>query len=213
MIKEVLMRISISLTLIVLFLCEGMLHARPASLKGSVLSQKRQNRVANKAHLSRLRNIKDIQKLVRKDLLVEVKDTPAYYLGRYLGYLDAPNAAWYRFTRPWTKRFLERVLGAGHRLTGERFKVTSLVRTKIYQRKLVKKGANAISGSGWWRQSSHLTGATIDISYKNMSPKARRWLEKKLLILERKGLVEATKERRSYCFHVMVFPSYGKQAN
>ena len=183
--------------------------ARSASLKGGVISQKRQNRVADRHHLTRLKDLDALKKSVRSGLLVEVSDTDAYRLGPYLGYLDPGNEAWYRHTRTWTKRFLDRELGDIHRATGERFKVTSLVRTRAYQRKLVKSGANAISGRAWWRQSSHLTGATVDISYKDMSADARKRLEKRLLALEKAGLIEATKEHASYCFHIMVFPEYG----
>lgn len=196
--------------LIALFLLPADAHAKRASLKGSVVSQKRQNLAADRHRLSRLRDLGDLKRFVRKGLLVPVEDTDAYVIGPGLGCMDPDHAAWYRHARPWTKTFLDRELGAAHRETGERFRVTSLVRTRAYQRKLVRSGANAISGRKWWMRSSHLTGATVDISYKDMSKKAQRWLDKRLLALERRGLVEATKERRSYCYHVMVFPKYGE---
>lgn len=208
---EVLMRsLILFFTIIALSTFSTEVRAGNASLRGGISSQKKQNHVANKGSLSRMRDLSDLKKFVRLGLLVPVTNTTSYELGPYLGYLDPGNSAWYRYSRPWTKRFLDRELGAGHRATGHRFKITSLVRTKMYQKKLVKKGANAISGKKWWMQSSHLTGATVDISYKDMSPKAQRWLEKRLLQLERRGLIEATKEHRSLCFHIMIFPSYGK---
>ena len=64
------------------------------------------------------------------------------------------------------------------------------------------------AGRAWWKQSSHLTGSTVDISYKDISPESKAWLERKLRQMERQGLVEATEEHGSQaCFHVMVFPS------
>jgi len=186
-------------------------YAEDASLRGGVSSMKRQNRNANRHELARLRDLDDLKRSVTEGRLVSVSDTDAYRIDAYLGYLDADNAAWYRHARPWTKRFLDTELGAGHLATGERFTITSLVRTKVYERRLTKSGANTISGRAWWKQSSHLTGAAVDISHKEMSREAKRWLERRLLQLERQGVIEATKEHRSRCYHIMVFPEYGRR--
>lgn len=181
-------------------------------LSGSRGSQAKQNKVANRHDLTRLKDLKQLRHFIKHGLLVAVGDTDAYAIDRSLGEMDPDHAELYAHARPWVKKFLDDVLSEGHRATGTRFTITSLVRTKAYQRKLRRHNRAAASGATWWKQSSHLTGSTVDISYLGLDAEAERWLEKRLRALEKRGLIEATKEYGQACFHVMVFPEYGKAA-
>lgn len=198
------------LVLALSFLFSRPLYAIPKNLKGSIASQKRQNRIADRYNLTRLKDRSALKRFIKKGLLVEVVDTDAYYISVYTGYLDPGHEDLYRHTRPWVKLFLDDVLVEGHKKFGEDFKITSLVRTRWYQRRLIRKNRNAIGGRAWWQQSSHLTGSTVDISYKDMSPKLQKWFEKRLSRMERQGLIEANKEYGSRHYHIMVHPRYAK---
>jgi LysM repeat protein len=52
----------------------------------------------------------------------------------------------------------------------------------------------------------HPTGLAIDLRVSSRT-KCRTWLEGTLLSLERRGLAEATRERRPPHYHVVVFPT------
>ncbi len=179
----------------------------PKPLAGSSASQQRQNRIADRYDLTRLRRREDLERFIKAGLLVRIDDSAAYDLDKDIGSMDPGHADLYRYARPWVKRFLDETLSEGLRETDQRFKITSLVRTEAYQRRLSRRNGNAIHGRIWWKQSSHLTGSTVDISYKDLHPKTVEWLARSLRLLERRGRVEATEERGDQaCFHVMVFP-------
>lgn len=180
---------------------------RSGALRGSVASQKRQNSVADKWDLTRLKDVSQLKRFIEKGRLVPIVDTDAYYLDA-VGSEDPDNADLYAHARPWVKKFLDAELGAAHSDAGDRFKITGLARTKAYQKRLCRTNSAAICGSAWWKQSSHLTGSTVDISKIDMSDAARDWLRRRLIKLEAKGKIEATEE--AGCFHVMVFPDYGQ---
>ena len=60
--------------------------------------------------------------------------------------------------------------------------------------------------------SSHVYGTTVDIGYKAYSPKEVAWLEGRLLLLERDGIVQMTKEMHHACFHVHFYPKPAPKA-
>jgi D-alanyl-D-alanine dipeptidase len=104
------------------------------------------------------------------------------------------------------------VLGETHRRFGGRCFITSLTRTLAYQRSVQKAYPRAAAdGNSPSRRSSHLTGSTVDIAFREMPAKARPWLRRRLLALETAQAVQATEER--LCFHVMVFPDYSARAS
>ncbi len=196
-----------------LFQCVNLVFLAAASLTGSPASQMRQNRAIDAIPLERMADITELKSLAAQGKLVPIADTEWYAVDVTLGVEDPTNAAWYAHARPWVKAFLDDLRDAPRR-AGERFRITSLSRTAEYQRLLVgNSGENptAIRGRKWWQRSSHLAGATVDITYKEMSYATRKWLQARLLDLERRKLIEATKERkRSTTFHIMVFPGYRK---
>lgn len=182
----------------------------PAALRGGEAAQKRHNRQANADDLTRLEKRDDLERFIDQGLLVPIDDTRSYYLDSVGGH-DPGHEDLYRHARPWTKRFLDRELGAGHAKFGIKFKITSLVRTDTYQGRICRSGNGAaICGGEWWERSLHLTGATVDISKEGMSRKTLAWMRKRLVRLHGQGLVSAIEERGA--FHVFVRKAYGKEA-
>jgi hypothetical protein len=95
------------------------------------------------------------------------------------------------YARPMTALFLERLSGQYRRGCGERLVVTSATRP------LAQRLPNAS------RRSVHPTGTAVDLRRPDSA--CLRWLRRTLLQLERRGVLDATEERRPAHFHVMVF--------
>lgn len=104
----------------------------------------------------------------------------------------------YPYVTATTKLFVER-LGEQYRdACGEALVVTSALRPDSDQ------PANSTE------RSVHPTGMAIDLR-RPRNGKCLRWLRTTLLALEKRGVLEATEERRPPHFHVAVFPSsYGR---
>lgn len=204
----------------------ALLHSAPADaggrkqaapdariLRGSRSALARENAVADRHGLTRIRDLAELRRFIDRGLLVPVRPTDAYDIDPELGENDPGNAALYAHARPWTKAFLDEVLAEGHRLHGDRFLITSLTRTQAYQRVLRRHNATAASGRTPAERSSHLTGATVDIRSTTLSLEGLRWFRRRLAELERRGAIQATEERHNGCFHIMVFPDYERRAH
>lgn len=181
------------------------------ALRDTRAKQKQQNRAADRYSLSRIKNREELEKFINMKgdrHLVLVSDTDSYYLDSGIGYLDPGNERLYHFARIWVKLFLDTELDEAHKATGDRFKIASLVRPRDYQQKLHQHKRGAILGKRWWEQSSHMTGATVDISFKGLSPASMVWLRKRFVKLQKQGKVIAVQERRSGHFHIMILPTY-----
>ena len=182
-----------------------------SALRDTRAKQKQQNRAANRYDLSRIEDRSELEKFIAMAgprRLVAVSDTDSYYLDPDIGYLDPGYEHLYRHARVWVKLFLDTELTEARRVTGDRFKIASLVRPRSYQEKLSRRKSGAIFGKRWWEQSSHMTGATVDISFKGLSVAGQRWLRQRLKKLQAQGQIIAVEERYSGHFHVMVLPSY-----
>ena len=159
-----------------------------------------QNTHADADNLSRMLNARMLQQFVRGGYLVRVpSSTRDYYLH------NVPSA--YRYSRPWTRQFLARLGRQFHAKFGHRLRVTSLVRTAARQQKLARVNGNAAEAVGPLR-SSHLTGATVDISKRFMSARERRWMRDVLYSLRRQGYLYAIEEFSQPTFHIMVYRDY-----
>jgi len=159
-----------------------------------------QNRQADKDDLSRMRNRAMLRRFVRNGYLVPMPvSTRSYYLHGIV-----PE---YHYARPWTKLFLTRLSRQFHARFGHRMRLTSLVRTEQWQLQLARWNGNAADATGDLR-SSHLTGATVDISKRFMSPAERQWVRKVLYSLRQQGYLYAVEEFEQPVFHVMVYRSY-----
>jgi Family of unknown function (DUF5715) len=188
------------------------LLAAPARVRGrarSVLtanasSQTVQNQRADDYHLTRMRNRAMVARFFEAGYLVAVPRRTRFY------YLHSVPAS-YRYLRPWAKRFLDRVSREYYANFHRRLRVTSLVRTVALQRRLARRNSNAAEATGDDR-SSHLTGATLDISKHSMNGREKEWLRRELIGLEKSGYIYAVEEFEQPCFHVMVFPNYGDYA-
>lgn|SRR5579875_95111 len=193
---------------IITFVVAALLIARPAVMRGgarSVLaakasSQSIQNARADAYHLARMRDRAMIEQFVEAGYLVSVPpDTRFYYLH------GIPPS--YSYLRPWAKRFLDQISREYYARFHQQLRVTSLIRTVYLQRRLEHRNFNAAEATGDDR-SSHLTGATLDISKHSMSWREKKWLRRELIDLEQGGYIYAIEEFRQPCFHVMVFPNY-----
>jgi Family of unknown function (DUF5715) len=171
-------------------------------------SQEIQNARADAYHLSRMKSVAMIQRFASKGYLVAVPSDARFY---YLHQIPAQ----YRYCRPWTKLFLDRLGRQYYAKFGTPLRVTSLIRTVGRQINLARWDGNAADAYGSDR-SSHLTGATVDISKHDMSPEAQAWMRDRLYSLRQGGDLYAIEEFYEPVFHVMVYPNfahYGSQAH
>jgi len=171
-----------------------------ASLCGSIQSMLKQNYEADKEGLTRIKNIAQLERLINEGALVSIQKIENVMLDYRLK--DSLS-----YVRPVTALFLKN-LGADYfRNFGLYIQVNSAVRTIDGQIELHLYNSNAAPAYGYLA-SSHLTGATIDISYMDMTEIQMNWMRKYLLHFESKNLIEATEEHSQTVFHIMVFQSY-----
>jgi hypothetical protein len=147
-----------------------------------------------------MRDIAMVQRFRRAGRLVSVPaETATYYV--------AGVSAALRAARPWTKHFIEEVSRAFHRLFDQRLRITSLTRTRALQRRLLQASIGAAPAQGPV-QSTHLTGAALDISKRALSAIQVAWLRTVLDRLNRRGLIHVVEEFQEPHFHVMVTRRY-----
>jgi len=156
---------------------------RAQSLRGSPASLTRQYEQAKRHDYTFLRQPADVQRFVDLGLLVPVRPGPAYDLARVS----------FPYARPEVKLFLGRLGRQYQAACGEKLVVTSLVRPTTRQPR------NAAD------RSVHPTGMAMDLRRSNKAS-CRRWLERVLLQLEARGVLEATRENRPPHYHVALFP-------
>ncbi|MGH9564248.1 MAG: DUF5715 family protein [Terracidiphilus sp.] len=179
----------------------AIMHGRARSvLAASPSSQTIQNARADAYHLARMQNRAMIVQFFDAGYLVSVPpETRTYYLH------GVP--AEYSYVRPWAKRFLDQISREYYANFHDQLRVSSLIRTVSVQRRLARRNFNAAEATGDDR-SSHLTGATFDISKHSMNWREKKWLRRELIGLEKSGYIYAVEEFHEPCFHVMVFPNY-----
>ena len=179
-----------------------------ASLKGSPESIARQHRIAKDENLSVIKNDRQLAAMKRAGYLVPLPQNQDVRI-------DPRLAEKWRWCRPWTRTFLLRV-GREFRVKfGTPLQINSAVRTVEYQKQLRKGNSNATDPEN----CLHCYGATIDIArmyQKNgrrifYSTQEQDYIRRRLLQLEKKGLVEATEEKNQAVFHVMVSKTYVKK--
>lgn len=161
-----------------------------------------ENAAANRARLSRIPDLRTVRRFVRAKRLVPVPARTRTY--EVVGVRPALRVA-----RPWTVRFVKHLAQAFHARFRGTLRITSLTRTADVQRALRTTNGNAAPAEGRLR-STHLTGATVDISKRPMQLHEVQWLRAALGRLAKRELVSAIEEFAQPHFHVMVFPAYGK---
>lgn len=173
------------------------LRAKPGALR-------RENAAAARDRLSRLASRRMLTRFRRARLLVSLPGSTGTY------YVSGVPAS-LRVARPWTRRFVEQLAAAKHRFFGSPLRITGLTRTRVYQQALIATNANAAPARGRI-QSTHLTGASVDISKRLLSDPEIHWLRTVLRRLTADGLVHAVEEFRQPHFHVLVRKRYGAYA-
>ena len=163
-------------------------------------SQVIQNEQADADRLARLEDRPMLERYTRLQLL---KQIPVRAEGYYLHGVPGSN----RYLRPWTKLFLDRLSRQFQARFGRPLRVTSLVRTVAYQNALRRRNSNAASPYGP-KRSTHLTGASLDLSKKGMRASEINWVRRVLASLQTKGYLYAIEEFQQPNFHIMVFRNY-----
>jgi len=157
--------------------------AAASTLRGSHASMLRQHEVARKNDFTFLRTSKQLQHFVDEDRLDSLSSTADYTLA------DVS----FPFARPSVAVFIERLAREYRNAFGEPLVVTSLTRPSALQ----PRNASPLS--------VHPTGMAVDLRVPSDAD-ARRWLEKTLLALEDKGVLDVTREQHPSHYHVAVFP-------
>ncbi|MCW5979248.1 MAG: hypothetical protein KIT09_14320 [Bryobacteraceae bacterium] len=169
-------------------------------LRATIRSQTVQNKRADAENLSRISDKAMLERFRKAGLLVRVPNSGRHHYTKYI-------TADYSYLRPWSKLFLEDISRQYHARFKKRLRVTSMVRTASLQRSLAKRNGNAAAATGA-RRSSHLTGATLDISKNGMSAAEIAWMRKKLHALRLQKHIYAIEEFSQPTFHIMVHKDY-----
>src|SRR5438874_5523750 len=159
-----------------------------------------QNAEIDRLNLPRIRDDKQLQKLIATGELVPIVPNESL---RIQPSLDPER----RFCRPWTLDFVQDISEAYYKEFHEQIQVNSAVRTVLVQKKLRRHNRNAAPESGE-TASSHLAGLTVDLQRRGMTKAQVKWMEEYMRPLKEMGLIEPEEERHHWCFHIMVGGSY-----
>jgi hypothetical protein len=174
---------SMHLIALLAFAVAGPADTTNAQLRGSQRSVVRQHQVARRNDFTFLRTSKQVREFVREQRLDRVTSSKD---------VQVANVS-FPYARPAVRMFVERLAAQYRAATGQRLVVTSLTRPISRQ----PRNASELS--------VHPAGMAVDFRIPK-SPAARRWLEKTLLELEDKVVLDVTKERTPAHYHVAVFP-------
>ena len=171
-------------------------------------SLEKQNFVVDLWRLQRFENESEVKEAVRLKKLVSVPSSTQYF------FVDPSLDKRTHFISPWTLVFINQLSKDFYEHTQKikkrskkKVKITGLVRHRKYQKALARRNPNAIwDEENLDRQSSHLTGATFDISTKDLIRDELCWLKEYLLELQNLNLIHVRDEFYNNCLHVMVFP-------
>jgi hypothetical protein len=158
--------------------------AKPSvTMRGSPASMERQYEVAVSKDFTFAETPAAVAELVSKNRLVRLPGNADYTLAK----VSHP------FARREIKTFVENLSGEYRKACGEQLVVTSLTRPRTAQ------PGNA------HKLSVHPAGMAVDFRISKRA-NCRKWLEETLLDLEKKRLLDATRERNPPHYHVAVFP-------
>ncbi|HEX2163329.1 MAG TPA: DUF5715 family protein, partial [Thermoanaerobaculia bacterium] len=159
--------------------------AHAASLTPSRPSLLRQVEAANEHGFTYAYDDDDVEAMIARGELVRLTGNSDY------------SVKWtvsQPYARPEVKLFVERLGDQYRDACGQKLMVTSLVRPKTRQ------------PSNSSPLSVHPTGMAMDLRVSGIPRACRSWLEQALLNLERRGVLEAARERHPPHFHVVLFP-------
>ncbi len=169
-------------------------------LRGSHESLVRQNQRAEQEGLLRIEDEAAIETLRRSGALVVLPVSEGMRVDERL-----PENR--RYCRQWTGRFLADLARVHYDRFHKPLQVNSAVRTVEYQRHLLRINGNAAPAEGDIA-SPHLTGATIDIAKKGLSPSEVSWMRAYLYPLQASGKIDVEEEFHQSCFHITVYKLY-----
>lgn len=172
----------------------------PAPLKGSHEILLRQNQVADRDGLDRIRDDDDLLDMREKNLLVAIPSNGSLQVDERL-----PGNR--RYCRPWTAQFLATMSRAYYARFHRPLQVNSAVRTVEFQQRLLHTNGNAAPAEGE-TASPHLTGQAIDIAKHGLSLTEIAWMRGYLLPLVQQGKVDVEEEFQQSCFHISVYKKY-----
>ncbi len=164
----------------------------------------KENEIADARGLKRIEDIFELSNAIRSRFLVRVERSDDFYLDQNL--LDGLH-----YAHPDAIAYLEEISEA----YGEAFavpqhkplKITSLVRTEVYQRRLAKKNHNAAKGDALENRTVHTTGYAFDIGTKGLTQQQILWLADYLAEGIRQSRVLAIYEHKAQQdFHIFVIP-------
>lgn len=161
----------------------GAPSAEAQSLKGSKASLAKQSQAARQHDYSYLRTSAQVREFSRRGLIVRLSGNSNYRVA------DVS----FPYARAEVKTFVERLASQYRDACGERLVITSLTRPTSRQ----PRNASPLS--------VHPTGMALDLR-RSGRPACRAYLEKTLLTLEGRGVLEATKENHPPHYHVALFP-------
>jgi hypothetical protein len=156
----------------------------PVTLKGSPASMVRQNDEARAHDYTFLRTPAQVREFVANGSLVPLAGNAHYEVAKSLSF---------PYARPETRNFVEQFAVEFHQACGTKMVVTSATRP------LDRQPPNA------HKLSVHPTGMAVDLRVPRES-RCLAWLEKRLLVLEGAGELDATHEVHPQHFHIAVFP-------
>lgn len=143
----------------------------------------RQHQVAIRNDFTFLRTARQVRDFAASDRLEDVTNTENYLV----------TDVSFPYARPVVKLFIERLAEQYRRATGDPLVVTSLTRPTSLQ----PRNASPLS--------VHPAGMAVDFRVPS-DPSERTWLERTLLALEDRGVLDVTRERHPAHYHVAVFP-------
>lgn len=172
----------------------------PPPLKGTREILLRQNEVADRDGLDRIRNDEDLRDMRNKKLLVSLPASGALQV-------DDRLPADRRFCRPWTARFLANLARAHYARFHTPLQINSAVRTVEFQQRLMRINGNAAPAEGD-TASPHLTGQAVDLAKHGLSRTEIAWMRGYLLPLVQEGKIDVEEEFQQACFHISVYKKY-----
>jgi hypothetical protein len=158
--------------------------ALAGELGGSLASVRKAHSVARRNEYTFLRTSADVRRFIAMERLVRVRTNADF---------TVKSGIAFPYARPQVKVFIERLARQYHAATGDRLVVTSLTRP------LSRQPSNASA------LSVHPTGIAVDFRIP-AKVAHRKWLERTLLSLEDRVVLDVTKERNPAHYHVAVFP-------
>jgi hypothetical protein len=161
--------------------------ATAQSLRGSRRSVNRSYHYAVAHDLTFFETSKGVRRALNRGRFVRLGSSPHYVL----------HEVSFPYATPTTRLFVRRLAAQYHNACGERLVITSAVRPESTQ------PANSSP------RSVHPTGLAIDL--RRPKGKCLRWLRSTLLVLEKRGVIDATEEHHPVHFHVVVFAAPYRQ--